>query len=77
TGEGGSPLARTEAFYAVQCPQCGGSAKRETDTMDTFIDSSWYFLRYADATNPKEAWSVPTANYWMPVDQYVGGVEHA
>lgn len=77
TGEGGSPLARMESFYAVACPKCGGSAKRETDTMDTFIDSSWYFFRYADAQNDKEAFSKEKGNYWLPVDQYVGGVEHA
>ena len=77
TGEGGSPLARMESFYAVKCPKCGGIGKRETDTMDTFIDSSWYFFRYADAQNQKEAFSKEKANYWLPVDQYVGGVEHA
>jgi leucyl-tRNA synthetase len=77
TGEGGSPLARTESFYAVKCPACGEPAKRETDTMDTFIDSSWYYMRYADAQNNKEPFSKEKGNYWLPVDQYVGGVEHA
>jgi len=77
TGEGGSPLARLESFYSVKCPKCGGSARRETDTMDTFIDSSWYYLRYADAGNEKEPFARVRANYWLPVDQYVGGVEHA
>jgi leucyl-tRNA synthetase len=77
TGEGGSPLGRMESFYSVPCPKCGGKGRRETDTMDTFICSSWYYLRYTDATNPREAFSKEKANYWMPVDQYVGGVEHA
>jgi leucyl-tRNA synthetase len=77
TGEGGSPLARLESWINVSCPACKGQARRETDTMDTFIDSSWYFMRYADANNTKEAFSVAKADYWLPVDQYVGGIEHA
>ncbi|MBU6451172.1 MAG: leucine--tRNA ligase [Cyanobacteria bacterium REEB67] len=77
TGKGGSPLAKMSSFLDVKCPQCGGDARRETDTMDTFIDSSWYFLRYVDANNPQEAFAQDKVNYWMPVDQYVGGVEHA
>jgi leucyl-tRNA synthetase len=77
TGEGGSPLARHEGFTNATCPQCGGHARRETDTMDTFVDSSWYYLRYTDANNEQAAWSPENANYWMPVDQYVGGIEHA
>lgn len=77
TGEGGSPLARHEGFTNAACPQCGGHARRETDTMDTFVDSSWYYLRYTDANNDQAAWSPEDANYWMPVDQYVGGIEHA
>ena len=77
TGEGGSPLGRMPEWLNVKCPTCGGDARRETDTMDTFIDSSWYFLRYADATNHEEAFSKARVDYWMPVDQYVGGVEHA
>ncbi len=77
TGKGGSPLGKMESFLAVKCPKCGGDARRETDTMDTFIDSSWYFLRYADATNPEQAFAQDKVDYWMPVDQYVGGVEHA
>ncbi|MDR3613035.1 MAG: leucine--tRNA ligase [Candidatus Obscuribacterales bacterium] len=77
TGEGGSPLARLDSFVNVECPQCHGPAKRETDTMDTFMDSSWYYLRYADAQNEKEPFSIEQMKYWLPVDQYVGGVEHA
>lgn len=77
TGEGGSPLSKDEKWLNVACPACGGNARRETDTMDTFIDSSWYFLRYCDATNSSEAFASEKVNYWMPVDQYVGGIEHA
>jgi len=77
TGKGGSPLAKMESFLSVKCPSCGGDARRETDTMDTFIDSSWYFFRYADANNPTAVFSKEKIDYWMPVDQYVGGVEHA
>jgi leucyl-tRNA synthetase len=77
TGQGGSPLTKMESWLTTKCPNCGGNAQRETDTMDTFIDSSWYFLRYTDAKNPAEAFSNAKVNYWMPVDQYVGGVEHA
>ncbi|MEZ4535383.1 MAG: leucine--tRNA ligase [Cyanobacteriota/Melainabacteria group bacterium] len=77
TGEGGSPLTRHDSFLKVACPACGKEARRETDTMDTFIDSSWYFLRYADANNDTTAFARDKADYWMPVDQYVGGIEHA
>ncbi|MFN8656344.1 MAG: leucine--tRNA ligase [Candidatus Obscuribacterales bacterium] len=77
TGEGGSPLTKLDAWVNTTCPKCGGKAKRETDTMDTFICSSWYFFRYADARNDKQAWDTAKVNYWMPVDQYVGGIEHA
>ena len=72
-----SPMATSEAFMNAKCPKCGGPARRETDTMDTFIDSSWYFLRYTDALNDKAPFDSKIANYWMNVDQYIGGIEHA
>jgi leucyl-tRNA synthetase len=77
TGRGASPLAQLDSWVNVPCPKCGTAAKRETDTMDTFIDSSWYFLRFADAKNEQEIGDRNAINNWMPVDQYVGGVEHA
>jgi len=74
---GQSPLTFEQSFFQTECPKCGGSARRETDTMDTFVDSSWYFLRYCDPHNVDAAWSPEAARAWMPVDQYIGGVEHA
>jgi leucyl-tRNA synthetase len=77
TGEGGSPLAQLPSFYQVACPACGGPARREVDTMDTFVESSWYFLRYACADYTAGVLDPPRVNYWLPVDQYIGGIEHA
>ena len=75
--KGSSPLSHVPDFVNVNCPKCGGPGRRETDTMDTFIDSSWYFYRYCDAHNSKEPFGKEIIRYWFPIDQYIGGIEHA
>ena len=74
---GKSPITTSKTFKDTVCPVCGGHAVRETDTMDTFVCSSWYYLRYADANNSEKCFDRDTVNHWLPVDQYVGGIEHA
>jgi leucyl-tRNA synthetase len=77
TGQGKSPLAAVPSFVNTTCPKCGAAARRETDTMDTFIDSSWYFFRYTDPHNDRAPYDRGVARYWFPIDQYIGGIEHA
>jgi leucyl-tRNA synthetase len=77
TGEGESPLATDPEFVDVKCPKCGGPARRESDTMDTFVDSSWYFYRYCDPHNDRGPFDPAKAGYWFPIDQYIGGITHA
>ena len=77
TGEGESPLATDPEFVNVKCPKCGGAARRESDTMDTFVDSSWYFYRYCDPKNDQAPFDPAKAGYWFPIDQYIGGITHA
>ncbi len=77
SGEGGSPLAKIPEFVQANCPRCGGAARRETDTMDTFMESSWYFLRYCSPHYDQGPFERKAADYWMGVDQYIGGIEHA
>jgi len=76
-GSGKGPLANHPEFYEVKCPHCGGSARRETDVSDTFLDSAWYFLRYPSADDEKEAWNPEITHRWLPVDLYFGGAEHS
>src|SRR6185312_14509769 len=77
TGTGESPLKQSASFLNVKCPKCSGAAKRETDTMDTFVDSSWYYARYTDAKDTHAPFDSAIANPWLPVNQYIGGIEHA
>jgi leucyl-tRNA synthetase len=75
--KGKPPLASNEEWIRVPCPRCGGEAQRDADTMDTFVDSSWYFLRYVDSRNDRAPWDPHVVDYWLPVDQYIGGIDHA
>src|SRR5207244_158723 len=75
--KGKPPLAQNEEYMAVDCPECGGAARRDPDTMDTFVDSSWYFLRYIDSHNDEAPFDRFVVDYWAPVSQYIGGIDHA
>src|SRR5262249_39582499 len=77
TGTGETPLKQSAPFLNVKCPRWGGAAKRETDTMDTFVDSSWYYARYTDPKDSKGPFDPAQAGAWLPVNQYIGGIEHA
>jgi leucyl-tRNA synthetase len=77
TGEGASPLAKSEKFLNAKCPKCGGAGRRDTDTMDTFVESSWYYLRYCSLPTPDKPFRAEDLSYWLPIDQYIGGIEHA
>jgi len=77
SGKGGSPLAEVATFVNATCPRCGGRARRDTDTMDTFVESAWYFIRYSSTRHGQGMFDRSAAEYWMPVDQYIGGIEHA
>ncbi len=77
TGKGGSPLSQVDSFVRTKCPLCGGDAARETDTFDTFVESSWYYMRYASPEHNQDMFDGERVSYWMPVDQYIGGIEHA
>jgi leucyl-tRNA synthetase len=77
TGSGGSPLATVPEFINVECPRCGGAARRDSDTMDTFVDSSWYFFRYCDPRNSSRPFALSLVERWFPIDLYIGGIEHA
>ena len=76
-GVEGNPLEKSAAFVQVACPRCGGAARRETDTMDTFVDSSWYYLRFLNPADTAKMVDTERVKRWMPVDQYIGGIEHA
>jgi len=75
--ESGNPIETSKTFLQTSCPKCGGEVRRETETMDTFVDSSWYYIRFCHPKSDDRPFSVESVKYWMPVDQYIGGIEHA